>query len=252
MKKIIWTIILILSLAIAGTTAYIITTNMMDDGDKAEYVDKPAAATKSAEELKKYAENHKIKWDKLKKTNKDIYAWLYVPKTKIDYPVVQPSKNKDDLYYLNRDIDKKYKFAGSIFSEKMNAKDFKDPVTVLYGHNMLNGSMFAGLHRFEIASFFKKNKVFYIYTPSRRLTYQIYSAYTYDDRHIMNSFDFGDKADLKEYQKSTLKPKSMTKNVRKVKLNAKSKIVTLSTCTNGDDNTRFLVQGVLVKNEAAK
>ena len=68
--------------------------------------------------------------------------------------------------------------------------------------------------------------------------------------HIMNSFDFSDGKILKQYQESTLKPKSLDKNVRKkTKLDANSKILTLSTCTSGASNTRYLVQGVLIKDE---
>ena len=66
----------------------------------------------------------------------------------------------------------------------------------------------------------------------------------------MNSFDFKDAKVLKDYQKMTLNPKSMDKNVRKhTALDANSKILTLSTCTNGASNTRYLVQGVLIKDE---
>ena len=66
----------------------------------------------------------------------------------------------------------------------------------------------------------------------------------------MNSFDFSDSKILKKYQKSTLKPKALDKRIRKhTTLNANSKILTLSTCTSGASNTRYLVQGVLIKDE---
>ena len=59
---------------------------------------------------------------------------------------------------------------------------------------MLNGSMFKSLHKFEDAKFFKKNKYIYIYMPNHRLTYKIYAAYVYDDRHILNAFKLSDKS----------------------------------------------------------
>ena len=58
-----------------------------------------------------------------------------------------------------------YEFSGSIFSQRQNSKDFSDPVTVLYGHNMKNGTMFNTLHKFENKDFFKKHSKVYIYTP---------------------------------------------------------------------------------------
>ena len=85
--------------------------------------------------------------------------------------------------------------------------------------------------------------------PYHRLTYKIYAAYVYDDRHILNSFDFSDKKVLKKYFQFTQDPESVNKNTRKADLNINSKIITLSTCTNGAENTRYLVQGVLLKDE---
>jgi sortase B len=85
--------------------------------------------------------------------------------------------------------------------------------------------------------------------PNHKLTYKIYAAYVYDDRHILNSFDFTNKKVLKKYLNYTLNPDSLAKHTRKVNLNTESKIITLSTCTNGAENTRYLVQGVLTKDE---
>ena len=242
-KKVIWGIILVIAmLVVAGGVCFIVLHFFCEDDSK-DYI-KPTNSNGN------YAENHNIDWNKLKERNTDVYSWVYVPGTKVDHVVVQPSKSKSDLYYIDKDLDKNYKFAGTIFSERMNKKDYSDPVTVLYGHNMINGGMFATLHKFHNPKFFKKHKKMYVYQPHRRITYRIYSAYTYDDRHIMNSFDFKDAKVLKDYQKMTLNPKSMDKNVRKhTTLDANSKILTLSTCTNGASNTRYLVQGVLIKDE---
>ena len=142
-KKIIWGIILVIAmLVIAGATCFIVL-HFFSDNDSQEYI-KPTAASQA-----NMAENHNIDWNKLHEKNKDVYSWIYIPDTKVDYAVVQPPKGESDLYYLDKNLDKEYEFAGSIFSERMNKKDYSDPVTVLYGHNMLNGSMFATLHKFK-------------------------------------------------------------------------------------------------------
>ena len=244
-KKVFWGIVLALAmLVIAGGTCYIMLQFFSQDDSK-NYIQTSPASTNP-----NLAENHSIDWHKLQERNNDVYAWIYVPGTRVDHVVVQPGKHTDDLYYMDKDLDKNYKFAGTIFSEKHNKKDFSDPVTVLYGHNMINGEMFATLHKFKNPKFFKKHKFMYVYQPQRKLTYKIYSAYTYDDRHILNSFDFSKPKVLKKYQKRTLKPKALDKNVRKkTVLDLNSKILTLSTCTNGASNTRYLVQGVLIKDE---
>ncbi len=193
-----------------------------------------------------------INFKKLKKKNKDVYAWIQIPGTEIDYAVAQSSADKDDLFYLNHDINGNYKFAGMIFSQKKNALDFSDPVTVLYGHNMKNGSMFAALHQFKNKSFFDKHDTVYIYCPGHIYTYTIVSAYIYDDRHILNTFDFSKKKDLKKYIDSITNPHSIICNVRQdVSVTVNDKILTLSTCTSSDSQ-RYLVQGVLTDDRLTK
>lgn len=87
----------------------------------------------------------------MKETNPDIYAWIEIPDTNVNYPIVQSAD--DDSYYLNHTIDGQEGYPGSIYTEKVNAKDFSDFNTVIYGHDMKDGSMFKDLHKFEDADF---------------------------------------------------------------------------------------------------
>lgn len=93
-----------------------------------------------------------IDFAELSSINPDIYAWIRIPDTQIDYPVLQREEN--DTYYLRHNSSGRYAFAGSIYTEEANSRDFKDPMTVLYGHNMRDGSMFQNLHFFEDETFF--------------------------------------------------------------------------------------------------
>ncbi len=253
-KKLFWGTVSVVSILIfICCSAYLFKNYRHDsDNDGANFIETTVAESAGESQV---ADNHGINWKKLHKTNSDIYAWIYVPGTKVDYPVVQPSNGEDDDFYLNRNIKKKSSSAGAIYSEMQNAKDFSDPVTVLYGHNMADGSMMATLHDFRNDIFFKKHKYMYIYTPKKKLTYEIYSAYVYDNRHILNSFDFSKKSVLMDYLKFTKNPTSLVANTRSLKkddirLTKDSKILTLSTCTyNYEGDTRYLVQGVLIKDE---
>lgn len=94
----------------------------------------------------------KIDFAAAQATNPDVYAWIWIPGTNIDYPILQ-SETEDDAYYLNHTIEKKEGLPGTIYTEKYNGKEFSSPVTVVYGHNMKNGSMFADLHKFEDRAF---------------------------------------------------------------------------------------------------
>lgn len=187
-----------------------------------------------------------VDFDELEAINPDIYAWIYIPNTNVDYPVARSTSDGDDSFYLEHNIYRQYQFSGTIYSEVKNKPDLHDRVTVLYGHNMLNGSMFASLHNFEDEDFFNENNTIFMLTKDKVYTYLVYSAYTYDDRHILNSFFLEDDAVFREYLDSTLSPYSYNDHVRaNVELNLDHHILTLSTCTGGAANTRYLVQGVL-------
>ena len=187
-----------------------------------------------------------INFGDLQENNGDLYSWIYVPNTSVDYPVAQNAD--DDSFYLHRGTDKSYYFAGTIYTESAyNSTDYNDRNTVLYGHNMLDGSMFATLHKFEDENFFNENEYFYIYTPDRILTYKIFAAYEVDDRHILKTHDFSDDSVWSDYLNEISNPQSdYTCNSRDIELSLDSKIVTLSTCTNFRANDRYIVQGVLV------
>ena len=178
------------------------------------------------------------------KVNKDVYAWITVPGTVIDYPILQ--HKTDNTYYLNYNIDGSYGYPGCIYTENMNSKDFTDNNTVIYGHNMKNGTMFAGLHKYEDASFFEKYDKIYIYTPEKTLEYTIFAAYVYDDRHLLYSFDFSDSAVYANYLKTVQGMRSMNANLRSdITVTAKDKIITLVTCMSKQPEKRLLVQAVL-------
>lgn len=255
-KKGLWCFLSVVSIIIFICCAAYIGKHYMHDStnDGDNFRNTPATNANGVTQAP-VKDTHDINWKKLKKTNSDIYAWIYVPGTKVDYPIVQPSNGEDDDFYLNRNIKKVSSAAGAIYSEMQNAKNFSDPVTVLYGHNMADGSMMASLHKFRDADFFKKHKYMYVYTPERKLTYEIYTAYVYDNRHLLNSFDFSKKKEFRKYLKMTQKPTSMVANTRSLKkegiqLSENSKLLTLSTCTyNYEGDTRYLVQGVLIKDE---
>lgn len=194
-----------------------------------------------------------IDFKTLKKTNSDLYAWIKVPGTKVNYPIAQSPT--DDFFYLHHDYKKNYLFEGTLYTELCNSKDFKDPITLIYGHDMYSddGPMFSTLHRFENQQFFNKHGKFYIYTAGHIFTYKVFSVFRYDDRHIMNSFDFTRDEVLDEFQKMLLNPRAIEKYVRDdTTLNKDSKVVILSTCCENDKSARLLVSGVLVKDERTK
>ena len=180
----------------------------------------------------------------LQELNPDVYAWISVPGTKIEYPILQHPT--DDTYYLNYNIDGSYGYPGCIYTEKANAKDFSDPNTVIYGHNMKNGTMFAGLHQFEDRDFFDKNQEVIIYTPDKTYHYRIFASYIYDDRHLLYSFDFHEKAVFETYLSEIYARRDMSTNLNEdITVTGEDKIITLVTCMGKQPDKRLLVQAVL-------
>lgn len=189
-------------------------------------------------------------FDELKKTFPDIVAWVDIPNTTINMPIVQSKNN--DYYYLTHGPTADSDLSGSAYIEMCNKENFDDPVTVVYGHYMKEKEMFSQLHYFEDQNFFNNNKEFYIYTPGHKKTYTVVSAYNYDNRHIINTYDFSDKKTLIDYYNYVINPVSTLKNVRDgERLTENDKIVQLSTCMNTSFTTqRYLVTGKLVKDES--
>jgi len=189
-----------------------------------------------------------VDFEGLWETNRDVYAWITIPGTEIDYPILQ--HETDNTYYLNYNIDGSYGYPGCIYTENMNSKDFTDNNTVIYGHNMKNGTMFAALHKFEDASFFEEHQKVYIYTPEEELNYTIFAAYIYDDRHLLYSFDFSNKEVYASYLEEIQNMRSMNALIREeVEVTKEDKIITLVTCIGNQPEKRLLVQAVLEKEE---
>ena len=182
-------------------------------------------------------------------TNADIYAWIYIPDTKIDYPVLQHPT--DNTYYLNYNLDGSRGYPGCIYTEDYNEKDFTDPNTVLYGHNMKNGTMFAGLHKYGDSEYLEEHPYVYIYTEEGLLVYEIFAAYQSGDEHILYAHDsFEDRKVYGKYLEEILSMRSMGSVLKEgAEVTEDSRIITLSTCISGKPNNRFLVQGVLLNGD---
>lgn len=208
----------------------------------------PEASTEEPEETEPLEEamTRVIDFETLQaETNKDIYAWIYIPDTNIDYPVLQHPT--DDAHYLNHNLDGSKGYPGCIFTERQNAKDFSDFNTVLYGHNMKNGTMFQNLHKYEDESFLEGHQYVYVYLPDQTLKYQIFAAYAYDDRHLLYSFDYNSDRVREGYLNDIFSMKSLSAVIdQDVQTDADSRIITLSTCIGGQSSNRFLVQAVLL------
>ena len=241
-------IAIVIIVAGAGIGFYLYSSNQQKKSATAEKAKKadPEETQESYEKLKEQvavdADDpmfRKIDFAAAQATNPDVYAWIWIPGTNIDYPILQ-SETEDDAYYLNHTIEKKEGLPGTIYTEKYNAKDFSNPVTVIYGHNMKNGSMFADLHKFEDKAFFDSNPYIYIYLPNRTLKYHIFSATPFDDRYILGNYVFSSQDDFEKYLDELRSNINGNVNMD-INVAQNTGILTLSTCIADSPNERFLV-----------
>lgn len=193
--------------------------------------------------------NKDINWQNLHEQNADIYAWIYVPDTIVDYPIVQHPT--DNSYYLNYNLDGSYGYPGCIYTENYNTKTFSDLHTVIYGHNLKDQTMFSTLHNFEDPGLMKEDHYIYIYTENYIYVYQIFGAYEYPAIHLLDNYDLSNEYVYEQYIKDVLNVDHTPARVANIRhdipVTKEDHIVTLSTCTKDDvASLRFLVVGVLL------
>jgi len=166
--------------------------------------------------------------------NEDIAAWLRVPNTYIDYPVVH---YEDNNFYINHDVMKKKAASGALFIDSRNNGGFSDFNTIIYGHNMKNGSMFGKLNNFSNSAFFSDNPYGQLFLADDTYTLEIfaYLRVQQDDKFIYGSISGVDFDNFDEYVKSN------AINYRNIRLKSSDRIVTLSTCTNVYEDARMVV-----------
>lgn len=180
-----------------------------------------------------------IDFESLRKINTDVIGWIYVEALDgVSYPVV---KGKDNDEYLHMTYEKNYNFAGTIFIDYENKPDFSDCNTLVYGHNMKNGTMFGQLKNFsKDDSAYNKSKYFWIFTPEKIYRYEIISAYTTAVDSDTYTLFKGPGQEFVDYMNKIVSYSDI--KTTPGELSVEDKIVTLSTCT-GNESTRYVVQG---------
>ncbi len=182
-----------------------------------------------------------IDFDSLQEINPDVIGWLEMEAVDtINYPIVQ---GEDNDYYLHRTFQGTDNFAGSIFMDYMNKSNFGQRNTIIYGHNMKNGSMFGSLKDYRDQEVYNKSPYFWIYTPTRIYKYEIFSCAEVDKFGQDYQITFQDKEDFQEF---IYHAQDQSLYDTGVDVDYTDTVVTLSTCT-GNEATRFIVQGKRVR-----
>lgn len=190
-------------------------------------------------QTKEKSKTFSINWPKLKSKNSDVIAWINIPGTRINYPVLK-GKTTDEYIHLN--INRKYSKGGSIFIDSRNQKPFEDKNTIIYGHNLNNGSMFSDIKKYKNKDFFENHKNIHIYLPDgSMLTYEVVLIMRTSEKDYSVYDPFVD--DAAQYF-NEIKSKG---NIVDSSCNIKpdDKLISLSTCTNREKDERYVLLAVL-------
>ena len=183
----------------------------------------------------------------LKKLNPDVKAWIQVPKTNIDYPVVQ---GQDDMEYINKNVYGEFELSGAIFLSCLNKDDFSDPYNLVYGHNMKNGGMFADVADFTNKEYFEthqKGKL-YLTDATRKIRFFACMKVTAADAKIYHPDGYRKEnlKDLLDYIQSN------AVQYRDVNVADENSLIALSTCSEAETNGRVVLIGKLEREVAEK
>lgn len=180
-----------------------------------------------------------VDFDLLLDINSDVVGWIYLSGSKISFPVVQGEDNSEYLYRL---INGDYNGAGTPFLDYRNSSDFTDPNTIIYGHNMNNGSMFADIHKYVDQEFFGDHPVIWLLTPERDYRIEVFAGYITGVDADAWKLDFETPLEFADWLQQSRDKSLFASSVIPT---VEDRIVTISTCSNSANQTRFVLLGII-------
>ena len=258
MKNKLWLIVLIVSLAavvVSGINVFRLSREYQKGINEYQQLESYASVKEEApvqEESTEAEETEEeslipvsvdIQYDELKKINEDFAGWLYYEPLDISYPIV---RGNDNDYYTHYTFEGEKNSSGAIFMDFLNKTDCSDYNTIVYGHNMRNGTMFGSLKKMlNDSSIQEENPNFYVFTEDKAYMYEIFAVYlTQADSRTY------DLIRNEEEQQGFLDYVDETATWRSDKVvSAPDKVMTLSTCHGLHSNNRTIILGVLVASE---
>ncbi|MEK5475755.1 class B sortase [Paenibacillus sp. FSL R5-0407] len=194
----------------------------------------------SVSEASVVAEARQVDFTALRQINADAVAWITAEESVIDYPVVQ---GKDNDYYLNHLFTGQKNKLGSLFVDYRTPGDFSGKSTVIYGHNMKDGSMFASLTDYRDQAYYDEHSVMQLYTPDGSYSIEFFAGILADGDYEFLRLEFDDDRDFLEYI-GELKVESTFQS--EVDVQAEDRIVVLCTCSYEFNNARYALFGKLI------
>ena len=187
-----------------------------------------------------------VDFSQLRAESSEVVGWVYSENTKINYPVVQhPGDNPAvaDYYYLYRDIHGNYSGSGTPFLDVKCASDFSSYNSIIYGHHMNDGSMFASIGDYRREGYYAEHPILYLNTPTRNYRIEVFAGYITDADSSSYTVYFPDESSFLLYCQDM---KAQSNFASDVTVQPGDRIITLSTCSYEYYDARYVIQGRLV------
>ncbi len=254
-KKLVLAALLTLSLLVLSAGGYVLGQRTAEyaEGDEAysgleEYVSFPSSFPGEDEsgglqqtetpQVQSGAPN--VDFAALSRINPDIVGWLYCEGTQINYPVVQGS---DDEYYLDHLFDGTQNVNGCLFLDSRVDASFSSVHSIIYGHHMRSGAMFAALDGYKRQSFYDAHRAMLLITPDATYDVQLFAAYVADPSEDAWEVSFANDGEIQTWIDAAIAQSTFTSDVKPT---PGDRLLTLSTCSYEFGDARFVVVGVMV------
>ena len=175
----------------------------------------------------------------LREVNPDVVGWIRVPDTKIDYPVVQ---GEDNNFYLKHTWQGHENTVGTIFMDYGSSPDLTDFNTLIYGHNMRTGSMFASLRNYSQQDYFNAHPYVYLLVDNGAFRFEVFSVYQAE----LDASAYGQSFRQRETREKFLQDAAEKSTIEtEITPGIRDRILTLSTCSGMGYETRWVVHARL-------
>ena len=272
MKKAIVTILILILLEIFGISAFHVVTYFVESKEQEAHYDELSDIVKDAQEAAKATTSAPEKETKpaeatepedtepaedggmlpgyaeLYEINNDLVGWMRIEGTEIDYPVMQTPGRTD--FYLKRNFDKDHSERGCLYvREECDVFRPSDTVTI-YGHTMMDGSMFAYLHEYQDKEVWEDNRLIFFDTLYEYHVYEIFSVFI-TTASLGEGFSYHQMEDAEseeDFDEFIAKCKALALYDTGITPEYGDKIICLSTCeySDPDGNGRLVVAAVRI------
>lgn len=249
---VIFSLLILISLIFFMTSKYIEYKEKKDYKSLADYIannQKQDIFTDSSQAKAQNKTEKILKLEELNNQYEDVVAWLDIPGTSINYPVVQA---EDNIYYLDHTYKKTYSARGSIFLDKDISFESPSDNFLIYGHRSKSGEMFEGLLEYENESFYQTHKIINFSTLKEEAEYEILAVfrskvYNKSDTNVFRYYFFINAKNETEYNDFVANAKKASLYDTGVNASYGEQLLTLSTCAYHTEDGRFVVVAKKIK-----